>query len=110
MLHVPDLFFAECANVLWKYVRRHGYDAATALRNLADLVSLGLLVTPASALVATAFPLAVEEAITVYDALYVALADRLGCALLTADERLVDRVRERHPNVAWLGDYSPAEG
>ncbi len=110
VLHVPDLFFGECANVLWKYVRRHGYDAETALRNLADLVALGLIVTPTSALVTAAFPLAVDEAITAYDALYVALADRLDCPLITADERLVDRVRERHPNIAWLGDYSPAEG
>jgi hypothetical protein len=27
---VPDLFYVECANSLWKYVRRHGYPAETA--------------------------------------------------------------------------------
>ena len=25
-LYVPDLFYVECTNILWKYVRRFGYS------------------------------------------------------------------------------------
>jgi predicted nucleic acid-binding protein len=28
--YVPDLFYIECANVLWKSVRRFGYPLGTA--------------------------------------------------------------------------------
>jgi len=41
-LYVPELFFIECANILWKYVRRYGYPAADALQNIGDLVRLPL--------------------------------------------------------------------
>lgn len=34
---VPDLFYIECANVLWKYVRANLY---TAEQTQADLISL----------------------------------------------------------------------
>jgi predicted nucleic acid-binding protein len=36
--HVPDLFYIECANILWKYVRRLGYRADNARQDLVDLV------------------------------------------------------------------------
>ncbi len=38
--YVPDLFFVECANVLWKYVRRFGYPVGIAAKNLADLLRI----------------------------------------------------------------------
>jgi predicted nucleic acid-binding protein len=41
-LYVPDLFYAECVNVLWKYVHRYGYPAENARQDLADLGSLAL--------------------------------------------------------------------
>jgi predicted nucleic acid-binding protein len=41
-LYVPELFFVECANILWKYVRRFGYPAADALQDIGDLVRLPL--------------------------------------------------------------------
>ena len=42
-----------------------------------------------------------------YDAHYLALAEHLGCAFWTADERLCNAVRSDFPYIRWLGDYRP---
>jgi predicted nucleic acid-binding protein len=104
-LHAPDLLYVECANILWKYVRRGGYDLEVASAQLADLVALNLTATPTSALIGNAFRLAAAEAITAYDASYLALSLVIGCPLVTADERLVNQLHERYPNIHWLGHY-----
>ena len=44
--HVPDLFFVECANILWKYIRRRAYPQQRARFDLRYLVGLGLDTTP----------------------------------------------------------------
>jgi predicted nucleic acid-binding protein len=67
-LGVPDLFFVECANVLWKYVRRLGYSAQKARADLDQLLNLPLAVTPTADLVLEAHDLARAHDITVYDA------------------------------------------
>jgi len=46
---------------------------------------------------------------TVYDAVYLALADLRGCEFWTADTRLLNRVKDRLPFVRWLGDFLPTE-
>jgi predicted nucleic acid-binding protein len=57
-LGVPDLFFVECANVLWKYVRRIGYGAQKARADLERLLDLPLAVTPTADLAVEALDLA----------------------------------------------------
>jgi predicted nucleic acid-binding protein len=44
----------------------------------------------------------------VYDAHYLALAEREGCDYWTADKRLWNSVKGMVPWVRWLGDYHPA--
>lgn len=66
--YVPDMFFAECANVLWKYVRCYGYAAVDAYQNLSDLLQLPLKVTSTTELTTRALEIAVMNGITVYDA------------------------------------------
>ncbi len=90
--YVPDLLFAECANVLWKYVRFHGYDREIAREHLADLAELAFHVVPIIELIKESFEIANRHAITVYDACYVALAEVVNASLITADEKLVARL------------------
>ena len=87
--YVPDLFYVECANILWKYVRRFGYTASKAQADMAELQALTLLSTSTALLVPEALDIALRHSISAYDASYVALADRLKTPLVTADERLV---------------------
>jgi predicted nucleic acid-binding protein len=91
-LYVPDLFYSECANILWKYVRRFGYPRADAQQAVADLVSLNLRRIAALQLLTEALGIAISRDVTAYDACYVALADRLRLPLITADESLARKL------------------
>jgi predicted nucleic acid-binding protein len=57
-------------------------------------------------LVLGAYALVHRHGIAFYDALYLALAQRLAVPLLTADRRLYQRIG-RLREVVWLGDYQP---
>jgi predicted nucleic acid-binding protein len=103
--YVPDLFFIECTNILWKYVRRFDYPAEVAQRDVADLARLPLQIVSTAALAEDALALAVEHGSTAYDAAYVALAQRLSLPLVTADEALVRRFAEPDLDVRFLGDW-----
>ena len=67
---------------------------------------LAISFTPAAELLEEAFRLAVEHERTVYDALYVALSVREGCLFVSADERLVNAIRQSFPNVVWVAHWS----
>ena len=89
-LHVPSFFEIEITNVVWKKLRR-----GELLRNEADdivrqLSALPLTRHDESPLLASALDLADKTARTVYDCLYLALAQHLGGVVMTADERLVN--------------------
>lgn len=87
-LLVPDLFFIECTNILWKRVARGLYPQADAAANIAELTHLRLPTTPTTALMNRAFELACQYRATAYDACYLALAEQHGVPLLTADAPL----------------------
>lgn len=104
-LHVPDLFYVECTNILWKYVRRFGYSPEAARQDVADLVRLPLRAASMADLAEDALALALEHGITADDAAYVAVAQRLSLPLVTADEALVRRLDGTGLDVRWLGDW-----
>ncbi|MBN1136696.1 MAG: type II toxin-antitoxin system VapC family toxin [Anaerolineae bacterium] len=103
--YVPDLFYVECANILWKYVRRFGYPLQSAQQDAADLIELPLQVVPTAALVEHALALATLHNISAYDAAYLALGDRLSLPMVTADSKLVRRLQETDLDVRFLGDW-----
>lgn len=103
--YVPDLFFIECTNILWKYVRHFGYPPEDARQDVADLVRLPLHIAPTAELAEAALVLAVTHKVTAYDAAYVALARRLSLPLVTADEALVRRLAETGLNVSFLAEW-----
>ena len=103
--YVPDLFFIECTNILWKYVRRFDYPAHLARQDVADLSRLPLQIVSTAALAEDALALAVEHGSTAYDSAYVALTRRLSLPFVTADEVLVRRFKEPDFDVRFLGDW-----
>ena len=103
--YVPDLFFIECTNILWKYVQRFGYSVDAARQNVADLARLPLQIISTAALVEVALDLSVEHGSTAYDSAYVALGQQLSLPFVTADEALVRRFENTDLDVRFLGDW-----
>jgi predicted nucleic acid-binding protein len=103
--YVPDLFFIECTNILWKYVQRFGYPAGVAQQDVADLTKLPLRVVSTVALAQAALELSVQHGSTAYDSAYIVLARQLSLPLVTADEALVRRFENTSLGVRFLGDW-----
>ena len=99
---VPDLFWAELANVLWKTVRRGRCSKAAAEAGLASLVERKVPTVSSLTLLQAAFRIATAFDRTVYDSLYVALAVHSIAQLITADEHLAKSIAAHFP-VRWLG-------
>ena len=104
-LYVPDLFYIECANILWKYTWRFDYPLESAQQDAADLAQLPLQVVSTADLIESALALATTQGITAYDAAYVALAQRLSLPLVTADEALVRRLAGGGLDLRFLGEW-----
>jgi predicted nucleic acid-binding protein len=101
--YVPGLFYVECTNVLWKYVRRADMPLAYAAIAVDQLGRLALRTVSSSSLVARALEVAYAHDVTAYDALYAALAQQVNAPLVTADEALVRKLQGLDAEVRWLG-------
>ena len=87
----PDLFGVELANALLKYVRRGEITPEHAVDRL-EFSLKAVRLRASEDLAADALHLAHRHDLSAYDALYVALAQRERCTLITADRRLYHRV------------------
>lgn len=101
---VPDVFWAEIGNVLWKGVRRGRWDRSDAEKLAADLQAHDFTTVPSGALLPEALRIAFAYDRAVYDCLYVALAVQSRTDLITADERLANALAAYLP-VKWLGAF-----
>jgi predicted nucleic acid-binding protein len=87
-VYVPDLFYIEITNGLWKYVRWQGLPVEQAQAYLQQLSRLNLQVVSTASLMTDALTQASLYQITAYDACYLALAQRLSLPLITTDAKL----------------------
>jgi predicted nucleic acid-binding protein len=85
-VHVPHLVDSEVAHALRGQVRRDRVPASDARAALMQWQRLGVRRYPALGLLSRIW--ALRDNVSAYDATYVALAESLGCPLLTADARL----------------------
>jgi predicted nucleic acid-binding protein len=99
---VPDLFWLEAGNVLWKAARRGLVSSSSAEEALQTLDGWNFPTLPSRPLLKQAFAIAATFNRTVYDSVYVALAVASSFPLITADERLANALAARAP-VRWLG-------
>lgn len=99
-IHVPDLFYIECANILLKYTRRFDRPLKDSLADIRDLNELALKVTSTAELIEDALVLAAEKKLTAYDACYAVLAQKLEMPLVTEDAPLAKAIDW----AVWIGD------
>ena len=99
---VPDLFWAELGNIMWKAVRQGRWTKAAADNALAEMKNRNPPTVPTIGLLDQAFAIATTFDRSVYDSLYVALAIISKAELVSADEKLANALAAHLP-VKWLG-------
>src|SRR5271165_6229823 len=106
-LHVPSHFSVELASALWKKVVLRGELTENQARDVRGaLDEVPVVSHPTAGLIDEAFEIALVTRRTVYDCLYIALGERLGCVVVTADRKLYNATRggPYAPRVHWVGD------
>lgn len=107
--HAPDHWRAEAVNVLWSKVFKGDLTAADAEERMTVLMRAPVIGMPISGLMPRAFAISVARGVTIYDSLYVALAEKLNIPLITADERLIRLLSDDvslGKRLVWVGDIS----
>ena len=82
----PELLDVEVASVLFRLERSRRIDAAQSRGFLRALLDAPIMRVPHAGLLPGAWD--TRENLSAYDGVYVALAARLGCPLVTGDRRL----------------------
>jgi predicted nucleic acid-binding protein len=104
-LIVLDLVFPEVANAIWKRHRQQLINRIESKALLDALVHVPVAVEPAVSLLDSAFEIAAKYDRAIYDALFVALAEKLGLPGITADEPLFNAIHTSFSRIALLRDY-----
>jgi predicted nucleic acid-binding protein len=93
-LMAPDLLVPECANILWKKVRRRELSRDEALLAAGLLQGAEIELLPTRSLLEAATRIAIEFEHPAYDCLYLALAVEKDCPFVTADSGFVRKLRQ----------------
>lgn len=102
---VPDVFWPEVGNVLWKGFRQRRWTKSFAETAVTNITERGFFTVSSLTLMPEALKIAFARDRSVYDCLYVALAVQFKTELITADDRLANALAARLP-VKWLGRFA----
>ena len=107
----PDLLIAECVNALRKKVLAGELSVERAMLAASLLQTSGIVLEPTQPLAKRALELSLRLSQPSDDCIYLALAEKLGAVLVTADRKLVERCQQADATdlanrVRWL--YAPA--
>jgi predicted nucleic acid-binding protein len=107
-LSVPHFFFTEIGNALWKRWRRREISTEGMVATVEAIEAVRLTVWADRELLWDAVAIALRRGCSVYDSLYLALADKIDGRLVTADRRLVNTLAgtEGAQRVVWIEDLS----
>jgi predicted nucleic acid-binding protein len=104
-LFTVDLAYPEVASAIWKRLRQKAITPAEADSFLDALLRAPVDTFPASDLIKAAFSIAVRYDRSIYDALFVALAEKQGLQGVTADEPLYNAVNADFPRITLLRQW-----
>ena len=108
----PALLTYEVTNALYKKARKGEITFETAKEALTKVLLSGVALnfSQDTNLGRRAIELARQFGLTAtYDAHYLALSEREGCELWTADKRMWNSIRGKLTWVRWIGDYHSDE-
>jgi predicted nucleic acid-binding protein len=92
VLHAPEHWLAEAINVLWDKVFCGELTAPDAEERMTVLLRAPVTGTPIAGLMPRAFAISAARMVTIYDSLYLALAEKRDIPMVTADERLIRKL------------------
>jgi predicted nucleic acid-binding protein len=98
----PDVFEVEVAHALTRAGRQGKIAAGQAALLWSDVLSTAPRLERSGPIVPRAIDISSQFRAGVYDCLYVALAEREGCELVTADDKLVRNLRPHFPFIVPL--------
>jgi predicted nucleic acid-binding protein len=101
-LLAPDLFTPEVANALVAAERQARIKKGESALLLCDIAVTAPVFLATGPLLLRGMEIALATRQAVYDCVYVALAERDGCELVTADDRLVRSLQPSFPFVVSL--------
>ena len=108
-VEAPAHWLAEAANALWNKARRAEFDHQSAADRADWLAAAPVRSNALPGLMKSAISLSRTHDISVCDSLYVALGLEKGLTLVTADRKLVRRLREGglgEGAVLWIGEMA----
>ena len=107
-LLAPTFLRVEVANILWKKARNLEIPKADVPVLFASMMRVPLRFVPDATLLPSALDIATRFDRTVYDSLYLALAEREACPFVTADAKLVNAVTPALAGPTTLADWAAA--
>jgi predicted nucleic acid-binding protein len=95
-LIAPDVFPIEVGHALTRAERQGRIPVGTALPLLQDILNTLPLLHPSLPILLRAVEISSQMRVGVYDCLYVALAEGEKCDFVTADDKLVGKLKLPH--------------
>jgi predicted nucleic acid-binding protein len=101
-LIAPEVFAVEIAHALTRAERKGDIPVGDAGVHLLNILSTAPKFHSSLALLRRAVALSSAARTGVYDCLYIALAEREACHLVTADDKLVNNLQAQFPFIVSL--------
>jgi len=101
-INFPDLILYELANAI-RYSPANDIEELKSILDNFNRLKFNIII-PTITMIKDAGELAFRCNITVYDTTYLTLAQHLNCEFVTADERLLKKIRDDLPFVKLLYD------
>lgn len=101
----PDLLPVEIAHALAKAERQGRISPSQGGILWKDVMKTAPIFVPTVPLIPRAYDIASKARIGVYDCIYVALAEREKCEIVTADDRLINSLQATFPFIVHLSTF-----
>ena len=98
----PDIFLVEVARELTRAERQKRITPTQGALALADIMSIQPRLFGYIPLLPRAYEISSQRRIGVYDCLYVTLAEREGCDLVTSDDHMLKTLQAHFPFIVPL--------
>ncbi|HTU91180.1 MAG TPA: type II toxin-antitoxin system VapC family toxin [Gemmataceae bacterium] len=96
-LIAPDIFLVEITHALTRAERQKRITSAQGALALANMMNMQPQLSGYIPLLPRAYQISSHRNVGVYDCLYLALAEREGCDLVTSDDRLLKNLQPHFP-------------